>query len=93
VTPPEPATLTVYAAASLSEAFTELGRKLEAEHPGLTVRFSFAGSQQLAAQIEQGAPADAFASADPRWMDFLASWPRRVCWRGRARCSPGTAWC
>ena len=66
-----PVTLTVYAAASLTEAFTELGRRLEAEHAGLAVRFNFAGSQQLAAQIEQGAPADVFASADQRWMEYV----------------------
>jgi len=68
---PPPATLTVYAAASLTEAFRELGDSLERIHPGLTVRFSFAGSQQLALQIEQGAPADVFASADQRWMSHV----------------------
>jgi molybdate transport system substrate-binding protein len=67
-----PGTLTVYAAASLTGAFRELGRALEASHPGLTVRFNFAGSQQLALQIEQGAPADVFASADQRWMSHAA---------------------
>lgn len=67
-----PATLTVYAAASLTEAFTELGKQLEADHPGLAVRFNFAGSPQLAAQIEQGAPADLFASADRRWTELLS---------------------
>jgi molybdate transport system substrate-binding protein len=66
--PPAPSTLTVYAAASLTDAFRELGRALEAEQPGLAVQFNFAGSQQLALQIEQGAPADVFASADQRWM-------------------------
>jgi molybdate transport system substrate-binding protein len=66
-----PSTLTVYAAASLTEAFRELGRSLERTHSGLTVRFNFAGSQQLALQIEQGAPADLFASADQRWMSYL----------------------
>jgi molybdate transport system substrate-binding protein len=65
---PAPSQLTVYAAASLTDAFRELGRTLEASHPGLTVQFNFAGSQQLALQIEQGAPADVFASADQRWM-------------------------
>jgi molybdate transport system substrate-binding protein len=65
-----PSTLTVYAAASLTDAFQELGRTLEASHPGLTVRFNFAGSQQLALQLEQGAPADVFASADQRWMSY-----------------------
>ena len=69
-TDPAPSTLTVYAAASLTDAFKELGKTLEASHPGLTVQFNFAGSQQLALQIEQGAPADVFASADQRWMDY-----------------------
>jgi molybdate transport system substrate-binding protein len=68
-----PSTLTVYAAASLTEAFGELGRMFEREHPGLTVRFNFAGSQQLAAQLEQGAPADVFASADGHWMEYARS--------------------
>ena len=67
---PAPGTLTVYAAASLTESFRDLGRSLEQKHPGLTVEFSFAGSQQLALQLEQGAPADVFASADQRWMDY-----------------------
>ena len=67
---PAPSTLTVYAAASLTDAFQELGRTLEASHHGLTVRFNFAGSQQLALQLEQGAPADVFASADQRWMSY-----------------------
>ena len=66
-------TLTVFAAASLSDAFNELARKLEAERPGLRVRISFAGSQQLVAQIEQGAAADVFASADERWMSAVQS--------------------
>ncbi len=60
--------LIVFAGASLSDAFTELGHRLEKQRPGLTVRFNFAGSQQLATQIEQGAAADVFASADERWM-------------------------
>jgi molybdate transport system substrate-binding protein len=62
-------TLTVFAAASLTESFTILGKVLEQRNPGLRVVLSFAGSQQLAAQIEQGARADVFASADQRWMD------------------------
>jgi molybdate transport system substrate-binding protein len=69
---PAPPTLTVYAAASLADAFRDLGRTLEAAHPGLTVHFNFAGSQQLALQIEQGAPADVFASADQRWMSYAS---------------------
>ncbi|MFB9376512.1 molybdate ABC transporter substrate-binding protein [Kineococcus gynurae] len=60
--------LTVFAAASLSTTFTELGRQFEAAHPGTTVTFSFAGSSDLAAQILQGAPADVFAAADQKNM-------------------------
>jgi len=63
--------LQVFAAASLADAFTELGHLLEQRQPGLRVRFNFAGSQQLATQIEQGAAADVFASADERWMDYV----------------------
>jgi molybdate transport system substrate-binding protein len=66
-----PATLSVFAAASLTDAFEELGTMLEREHPGLKVRFNFAGSQQLAVQLEQGAQADVFASADQRWISYL----------------------
>src|SRR5437016_5399828 len=65
---PKPQTLQIFAAASLSDAFTEIGHRLERQRPGLTVRISFAGSQQLAMQLEQGATADLFASADERWM-------------------------
>jgi molybdate transport system substrate-binding protein len=61
-------TLTVFAAASLTDAFTELGERLEDQHPGLAVQFNFAGSSALAAQLEQGAPADVFASADEAQM-------------------------
>jgi molybdate transport system substrate-binding protein len=59
-----PAELKVFAAASLTAAFTELGRRYTAANPGPTVTFNFAGSQALATQIRQGAPADVFASAD-----------------------------
>jgi molybdate transport system substrate-binding protein len=69
--PPSSSPLTVYAAASLTEAFAALGRAFEARHPGTTIRFNFAGSQQLAFQLEQGAPADLFASADRRWIDYV----------------------
>ena len=64
---PDP-TLTVYAAASLTAAFGALGDTLERRMPGLHVVFNFAGSQQLALQIELGAAADVFASADQHWM-------------------------
>jgi molybdate transport system substrate-binding protein len=66
-------TLTVYAAASLSGAFTELGARLEKDHDGVTVRLGFAGSSDLAAQIQQGAGADVFASADTANMDKLVA--------------------
>ncbi len=62
-------TLTVFAAASLTDSFTELGRVFEAAHPGVKVLINFAGSQQLRAQLEQGAQADVFASADTREMN------------------------
>jgi molybdate transport system substrate-binding protein len=62
-------TITVLAAASLTESFTELGKKFEAAHPGVTVKFSFGASSTLAQQINQGAPADVFASASPKNMD------------------------
>lgn len=56
--------ITVFAAASLKKAFTAEGKAFEAAHPGDTVRFSFAGSQALVAQLQQGAPADVLATAD-----------------------------
>ncbi len=58
-------TLTVFAAASLAEAFDEIAEAFEANHPSLEVVLNFAGSQQLARQISLGAPADVFASANP----------------------------
>ncbi len=61
-------TLTVLAAASLTESFTELGSMFEAHNPGVKVTFSFAGSQQLAQQLDQGVSADVFASASPKYM-------------------------
>ncbi|MGH1548200.1 molybdate ABC transporter substrate-binding protein [Leifsonia poae] len=57
-------TVTVFAAASLTKTFTELGRDFEAAHPGAKVTFSFAGSSDLVSQLTAGAPADVFASAD-----------------------------
>jgi molybdate transport system substrate-binding protein len=66
-------TLTVFAAASLADAFTEIGKNFEATHPGVTVTFNFAGSQALRTQIEEGAPADIFASANKTEMDALIS--------------------
>jgi molybdate transport system substrate-binding protein len=55
--------ITVFAAASLTEAFTAIGTAFEAAHPGTSVRFDFGASSTLAQQILQGAPADVFASA------------------------------
>jgi molybdate transport system substrate-binding protein len=56
--------ITVFAAASLTAAFNAEGAAFHAAHPQATVRFNFAGSAALATQIDQGAPADVFASAD-----------------------------
>src|SRR5258706_2266817 len=66
---PKPQTLTVFAASSLTDAFTEIGTTFESSYPGLIVTFNFAGSQALRTQIEQGAPADVFASASGKEMD------------------------
>ncbi|WP_256838084.1 molybdate ABC transporter substrate-binding protein [Ornithinimicrobium faecis] len=60
--------ITVFAAASLTDTFTELGEEFEAANPDATVTFSFAGSSALAQQILSGAPADVFASASPATM-------------------------
>jgi molybdate transport system substrate-binding protein len=68
--PRERSALQVFAAASLADAFNELGHLLEQRQPGLQVRLNFAGSQQLATQLEQGAAVDVFAPADQRWMTY-----------------------
>lgn len=65
----EPVTLNVFAASSLTDAFTEIGKNFEAANPGVTVALNFAGSQALRTQIEEGAPADVFASANKTQMD------------------------
>jgi molybdate transport system substrate-binding protein len=62
------ATVTVLAAASLTEPFTAIGAAFEAATPGTTVTFSFGGSSGLARQIVSGAPADVFAAASPATM-------------------------
>jgi molybdate transport system substrate-binding protein len=64
--------VTVFAAASLTEVFEEIGKAYTAETQ-VPVRFSFAASSALARQIEAGAPAEVFASADREWMDYLAT--------------------
>lgn len=66
-------TLTVFAAASLTDAFTEIGANFETANPGVTVTFNFAGSQALRTQIEEGAPVDVFASANAKEMDTLVT--------------------
>jgi molybdate transport system substrate-binding protein len=61
-------TVTVFAAASLSDAFETVADGFRREHPDVEVAFSFAGSSALAAQIVSGAPADVFAAASPATM-------------------------
>lgn len=60
--------LDVYAASSLTAPFADLARRFEAAHPGTQVRLTFAGSTSLLAQLQEGAPADVFASADTATM-------------------------
>jgi molybdate transport system substrate-binding protein len=64
----EPTAITVFAASSLTEAFRAIARDFVRRQPDARVRFSFGGSQELAAQIRHGAPCDIFASADDRQM-------------------------
>jgi molybdate transport system substrate-binding protein len=63
--------ITVFAAASLKNALDAVGARWQAE-TGKTAAIAYAGSAALAKQIEQGAPADLFISADTAWMDYLA---------------------
>ena len=70
---PVDGTLTVFAAASLTDVFADLGERLEADHPGLEVQFTFAGSSALLAQLTQGAPADVFAPAAEPQMEQAQS--------------------
>lgn len=65
--------VTVFAATSLADAFMAIAGQFEAANPGVKVILNFAGSQQLAHQISQGAPADVFASADDRQMTAAIS--------------------
>lgn len=62
-------TITVFAAASLNAAFTDLAARFEEAHPGAEVALNFGGSSDLVTQITEGAPADVLASADARTMD------------------------
>lgn len=63
--------ISVFAAASLTDSFKALGTAFQAAHPGVTVQFNFAGTPTLVTQIEQGAQADILASADTTNMDKL----------------------
>jgi molybdate transport system substrate-binding protein len=67
----ESRTLIVFAAASLTDAFTEIGAIFDAANPGVKTTFNFAGSQALRTQIEEGAPADVFASANKTQIDAV----------------------
>lgn len=68
---PVSGTISVFAAASLTDSFKALGTAFQTAHPGVTLQFNFAGTPTLVTQIEQGAPADVFASADTTNMDKL----------------------
>ena len=84
------ATITVFAAASLKEALDEQAKQFEAR-TGDKLVVSYAASNALARQIESGAPADVFISADLDWMDYLE---RERCWRRKpaSNCC-ATDWC
>ncbi len=69
----QPPTLTIFAAASLSDAFNEIGKSFKDTYSNVTIKFNFGGSQTLRTQIEQGAQADLFASANAKEMDALVS--------------------
>jgi molybdate transport system substrate-binding protein len=66
-------TVVVFAAASLKDAFDQIGKQFEQANPGVSVKFNYAGSSSLATQIKQAAPADVFASADTTNMDTVTN--------------------
>ena len=76
--PAETKTLTVMAAASLTESFNEIGTLFESQNPGVKVSFNFAGSQALEEQLAQGAAADVFASASKKYMTSAINDAKRV---------------
>ncbi|MAT97902.1 MAG: molybdate ABC transporter substrate-binding protein [Anaerolineaceae bacterium] len=67
----EPQEITVFAASSLTDAFTELAATFEAQNEGVEMVLNFAGSSQLAAQLSEGAVADVFAPANPAQMEAV----------------------
>ena len=69
----QPVTLTILAASSLAKVFPRIGELFTASHPNVRFRFSFAGTDALVAQIEQGALADVFAGASEKYGDQLAA--------------------
>jgi molybdate transport system substrate-binding protein len=69
---PAARTLTVLAAASLTGTFTDIGTQFETDNPGVTVKFSYGGSSDLAQQIVNGSPADVFAAASDATMKTVA---------------------
>jgi molybdate transport system substrate-binding protein len=68
----EASTLTVLGASSLSKTFPQIGQLFATQHPGVSFRWTFTGTDTLAAQIEQGAPADVFAGASTTYGDELS---------------------
>ncbi|HET7312313.1 MAG TPA: molybdate ABC transporter substrate-binding protein [Mycobacteriales bacterium] len=64
--------VTVFAASSLTDSFTAIGKAYESAHPNATVTFSFAASSDLVQQVQQGAPADVIATASTRTMDEVS---------------------
>lgn len=75
---PAPAELTVFAAASLTNAFDAIGTAFAEQHPGVTVLYSYGGSSQLATQLVEGAPASVFASANTVQMEVTQAAGRIV---------------
>ncbi|HEU4782947.1 MAG TPA: molybdate ABC transporter substrate-binding protein [Ktedonobacterales bacterium] len=69
----QPVKLNVFAAASLQGAFTDIGKAFSQAHSNVTVTFNFGGSDTLATQINQGAPADVFASANATQMNNVVT--------------------
>ena len=89
----QPRELSVFAAASLTDAFTRLGSDFTAAHPDVKVTFNFAGSNDLVTQVQQGAPADVLATADTSSMDKAGDLDRAVDRvRGQQAHHRGRAW-